>query len=245
MPDARTTPADSLIALVAKGDRRAFDTLYESSSARLNALCLSILKDRREAEEVLEQAYVAIWKEAPRQAGSGLSPMAWLVTQARDRAMGRRAALSGVAAPDGRAVGLLRGAYLEGLDYAQLGRRHGLSADEARHGLHEELEHLSGHAADEGVSFAAAEHALGLRPSSGGVDAAQVAEWQERLARLANELTPVMAPARARQRIREQLGHGAAPLSVDPLERRPWWRGPMGIIAILLVAVAAWYFWLR
>ena len=45
MPDARTTPADSLIALVAKGDRRAFDTLYESSSARLNALCLSILKD--------------------------------------------------------------------------------------------------------------------------------------------------------------------------------------------------------
>ncbi|MFD2815015.1 hypothetical protein ACFSYD_12360 [Paracoccus aerius] len=141
--------------------------------------------------------------------------------------------------------GTSAGAYLEGLDYAQLGRRHGLSADEARHGLHEELEHLSGHAADEGVSFAAAEQALGLRPSSGGVDAAQVAEWQERLARLANELTPVMAPARARQRIREQLGHGAAPLSVDPLERRPWWRRPMGIIAILLVAVAAWYVWLR
>ncbi|MFD2815014.1 hypothetical protein ACFSYD_12355 [Paracoccus aerius] len=71
MPDARTTPADSLIALVAKGDRRAFDTLYESSSARLNALCLSILKDRREAEEVLEEAYVAIWKEAPARPTAG------------------------------------------------------------------------------------------------------------------------------------------------------------------------------
>ena len=75
--------------------------------------------------------------------------------------------------------------------------------------------------------------------------AADVRAWQERLAHLAEGLVPVMAPARARQRIREQLGHGAAPLSVDPRERRPWWRGPLGIIAILLVAVAAWYVWLR
>ena len=58
----------------------------------------------------------------------------------------------------------------------------------------------------------------------------------------ADDLTPVMAPARARQRIREHLGHGTAPLSVDPLQRAPRWRGPLGIIvAILLIAAAAWY----
>ena len=246
LPDARQIPLDSLIARVAQGDRRAFDALYEGTSARLNALCLSILKDRREAEEVLEQVYIGIWKDAARFADSGLSPMAWLVTQARDRAMERRRtlALPGPApGGDGDAVTLLRTAYLEGLDCRQLASRHGLSPDEARHALHEGLERLSGHAADECDSLAAAEQALGLRTGP-APDPAQLAEWQERLARFADGLTPVMAPARARQRIREHLGHGVAPLSVDPLERTPWWRGPFGIIVIVLIVALAWYVWM-
>lgn len=239
-----------LIARVAKADRRAFDELYEATSARLNALCLSILKDRREAEEVLEQAYIGIWKDAARFADSGLSPMAWLVTQARDRAVDRLRRLPApVQAGAGNRLGgdgleLVRIAYLEGLDYPGLGQRLGMSADEARHALHEGLERLAGHTADEGESFATAEQALALR---GGQpqDKAQLADWQERLARFAGDLTPVMAPARARQRIRESLGHGLAPLSFDPLERTPWWRGPFGIMAILVAVALAWYLWLR
>ncbi|MTD99546.1 hypothetical protein GIY56_04515 [Paracoccus sp. YIM 132242] len=249
MPDARQTTLDSLIARIAKGDRHAFDTLYETTSARLNALCLSILKDRREAEETLEQVYISVWKEAARVPGSGLSSMAWMVTQTRDRAMDRsHGAMPAMAEARGRnnadPVELVRIAYLEGLDYSRLAGRQGISADEARHALHEGLERLAGHAADEGDSLAAAEQALGLR---GGepLDKARLADWQERLARFAGDLTPVMAPARARQRIREHLGHGLAPLSVDPLERKPWWRGPAGIVAILLVAAVAWYVWGR
>ncbi|MDX5349735.1 MAG: anti-sigma factor [Paracoccaceae bacterium] len=65
-----------------------------------------------------------------------------------------------------------------------------------------------------------------------------VRAWQERLAGLAEGLTPVMAPARARQAIRERLGHAVAPLSNDPAARAPWWRGPVGAILGLL-AVAA------
>lgn len=65
-----------------------------------------------------------------------------------------------------------------------------------------------------------------------------VRAWQERLAGLAEGLTPVMAPARARQAIRERLGHAVAPLSNDPTERAPWWRGPVGVI-LGLMAVAA------
>lgn len=248
MSDARQTPLDSLIAQVAQGDRRAFDALYEASSARLNALCLSILKDRREAEEVLEQVYIGIWKDAAHVKDSGLSPMAWMVTRARNRAMERRRTLglpdSGPGpGGDADAVTLLGTAYLEGLDCRQLASRHGLSSDEARHALHEGLERLSGHAPDEGESLAAAEQALGLRTGP-APDPARLAEWQERLARFADGLTPVMAPARARQRIREHLGHGVAPLSVDPLERTPWWHGPLGIIAIVLILALAWYFWM-
>lgn len=249
MPDAHHKMLSDLIGRVAKADRRAFDALYQASSARLNALCLSILKDRREAEEVLEQVYIGIWKDAVRFPDSGLSPTAWLAVQARDRAMQRRGALAlppvlaGGGAAD--ALALLRAAYLEGLDYRQLADRHGISTDEARHALHEGLERLAGHAADDADSVAAAEQALGLRQGE-PTDSAQLADWRERLARFADDLTPVMAPARAWQRIRENLGHGVAPLSVDPLERAPWWRGTGGILAlILLAAVAAWFLWGR
>lgn len=248
MQDPRQNPPDSLIERVAQGDRRAFDMLYENTSARLNALCLSILKDRREAEQTLEQVYIAVWKEAARFPGSGLSPMAWMLTQTRDRAMDRSHAATpamadAVSRRDADALGLVRAAYLEGVDYPGLAARNGISPDEVRHRLHEELERLAGHAADGGDSFAAAEQALGLRTGP-AADKAQLADWQERLARFADELTPVMAPARARQRIREHLGHGLAPLSVDPLERTPWWRGPFGIIAIVLLVALAWYVWM-
>lgn len=249
MPNAHPTMLDDLIARVARSDRRAFDMLYENTSARLNALCLSILKDRREAEETLEQVYIAVWKDAARFPDSGLTAMGWLVTQTRDRAMDRsHAALPAMAGagnrPDHDALALVRTAYLEGLDYPRLADRCGISIDEARHHLHEGLERLAGHVADDADSFAAAEQALGLRTGE-PLDRTLLADWQERLARFADDLTPVMAPARARQRIREHLGHGMAPLSVDPLERRPWWRGPFGIIAILLAAALAWYFWPR
>lgn len=246
MPETRQKSLNDLIARVAQGDRHAFDALYQATSAPLNALCLSVLKDRREAEETLEQVYIAVWKEAARFPDSGLSPMGWMVTQTRDRAMDRSHGVTPATAlaghrPDADALDLVRIAYLEGLDYPRLAARQGISADEARHLLHEGLERLAGHAAEEGASLAAAEQALGLRTGE-PLDRALLADWQERLARLADGLTPVMAPARARQRIREHLGHGTAPLSVDPLQRAPRWRGPLGIIvAILLIAAAAWY----
>ena len=102
----------------------------------------------------------------------------------------------------------------------------------------------------------AAELALGLlegdeaqdavaRLSSDPGFAQAVRDWQERLAGLALNLTPVMAPARARQRIREQLGHGRAPLSDDPNTRTPWWRGTWGALSgLAAVAAVALFLWM-
>lgn len=74
--------------------------------------------------------------------------------------------------------------------------------------------------------------------------AQQVRDWQERLAGLAEGLTPVMAPARARQGIREKLGHSHAPLSEDPTETRGWWRSPIGaVLGLLAVAAVAAFLW--
>lgn len=250
MQNAQPTLLRDLIERVARADRRAFDTLYEATSARLNALCLSILKDRRAAEEALEQVYIRIWAEAPRFPDSTLSPMAWLTVLTRATALAHRAGPAPNAAPrkpepawqeGSDPTVLLRMVWLEGLSYADLARHTALPRAEVRHLVHEGLERLAGHAADDADSFAAAEQALDLGQGD-ALPLAQRAEWQERLARLADDLTPVMAPARARQRIRESLGHGAAPLSVDPLEQQPWWRGPLGIaLALLLVGAVAWW----
>lgn len=79
--------------------------------------------------------------------------------------------------------------------------------------------------------------------------AARVRDWQERLAALAEELTPVMPPARARHRIREELGHIAPPLSQRPDARIRWWQRPWGLIsgvaAVLALAVVLTYPMLR
>lgn len=72
-----------------------------------------------------------------------------------------------------------------------------------------------------------------------------VRDWQELLAGLADQLTPVMPPARARQRIRETLGHGKPPLSQPAQDARPWWRGPLGaLLGLAAVAAVAAFLWL-
>lgn len=94
MQDARGRQLEEMIARVAMGDRGAFDALYDATSAKLYAICLSVLKDRPEAEETLQEVYIRIWKSADRYAVNGLSPMTWLITIARNRAIDRLRARS-------------------------------------------------------------------------------------------------------------------------------------------------------
>nr|WP_318272570.1 sigma-70 family RNA polymerase sigma factor [Paracoccus saliphilus] len=89
MTQARLTELEQLISRVAIGDRTAFDALYDATSAKLHAVCLSVLKDRPEAEETLQEVYIRVWQSAARYASNGLSPMTWLITIARNRAIDR------------------------------------------------------------------------------------------------------------------------------------------------------------
>ena len=105
-------------------------------------------------------------------------------------------------------------------------------------------------AAESDRSLLAAELALGILPDaeaettrarlSDPAFAADHLQWQERFAAMTLRQTPVMAPARARQRIREGLGHAQAPLSIDPTEQpSPWlrrllWLALLGGIALLI-----------
>lgn len=89
MQDARRVQLEEMIARTALGDRAAFNALYDATSAKLHAVTLSVLKDRPEAEEVLQEVYIKVWQNAERYASNGLSPMTWLITIARNRSIDR------------------------------------------------------------------------------------------------------------------------------------------------------------
>lgn len=78
-----------LILRVALRDRIAFDRLYAATSAKLFGTCLRVLKDRTEAEEVVQEAYIRIWLKADRFSVTGQSPMSWLIAVARHLAIDR------------------------------------------------------------------------------------------------------------------------------------------------------------
>ena len=76
-------------ALVATGgeDRGAFRTLYQLTSAKLFGVCLRICGDRQAAEDVLSDVYLTIWKRAGAFEPGRASPISWLATIARNRAI--------------------------------------------------------------------------------------------------------------------------------------------------------------
>jgi RNA polymerase sigma factor (sigma-70 family) len=89
---AATTASENLSALmprIASGDRGALRQLYEATSAKLFAVCLRILSDREESEDVLQEVYVTIWRRADRFDAGKASVMTWVSTIARNRAIDR------------------------------------------------------------------------------------------------------------------------------------------------------------
>jgi RNA polymerase sigma-70 factor, ECF subfamily len=80
---------ETLISRIAMGDRAAFRALYTATSAKLFGICLRVLKNRTDAEDVLQEAYVKIWHNAAKYQVSGYSPITWLVTIARNQSIDR------------------------------------------------------------------------------------------------------------------------------------------------------------
>lgn len=92
-----TTPADAraernreigrLLARTAIGDRAAFAELYRATSAQLFGVVLRVNRDRAQAEEVLQEVYVNVWRSAAGFHAEHGQPLTWLVSIARNRAI--------------------------------------------------------------------------------------------------------------------------------------------------------------
>ncbi len=76
-----------LLSRVALRDQQAFRQLYGATSAKLFGVCLRVLKNRTDAEDVLQEIYVKIWHNAGKYQVSGYSPITWLVAIARNGAI--------------------------------------------------------------------------------------------------------------------------------------------------------------
>ena len=77
------------LARIPAGDRAALQTVYRLTSAKLFGVALRILGERSEAEDVLQDVYVTVWRKAADFDATRASPMTWLIAIARNRAIDR------------------------------------------------------------------------------------------------------------------------------------------------------------
>jgi RNA polymerase sigma-70 factor, ECF subfamily len=89
VPESPQTRIDyeGLLLACARGDRDALRAIYDQESRWLMGVALRIVRDRALAEEVLQEAFLQIWKssgtfDATRGSGRG-----WIYTVVRHRAL--------------------------------------------------------------------------------------------------------------------------------------------------------------
>lgn len=87
-PANEKSPAlQRLIEQVGLGHRAAFSALYEATAAQLFGVVLRINPDRAQAEEVLQEVYVNVWRAAAGFEAARAQPMTWLTSIARHGAI--------------------------------------------------------------------------------------------------------------------------------------------------------------
>ena len=74
---------------LAQGDSAALEEIYSATRVKLFGICYRILGDRKEAEDALQDVYVNLWQRADRYDPQRASPISWLATFARNRAIDR------------------------------------------------------------------------------------------------------------------------------------------------------------
>ena len=74
---------------VASGNRPALRDLYGRTSSKLYGICIRLLGDEAEAEEVLQDVYLTVWNNAGRFDPAKASPITWLAVLTRNKAIDR------------------------------------------------------------------------------------------------------------------------------------------------------------
>ena len=83
-PDAKLI---TLLERVALKDQAALKSLYDECAGKLYGLALRVVSQREFAEDVLQEAFLNIWRSAPDYSASLSPPMAWMGLIVRSRAL--------------------------------------------------------------------------------------------------------------------------------------------------------------
>jgi RNA polymerase sigma-70 factor, ECF subfamily len=80
-----------LLLACGRGDHSCFAQIYERTSAHLYGVALRMLGNEHTAQDVLQEAYVSIWKNASQYRATiheqALSPMTWLIAIVRNKSL--------------------------------------------------------------------------------------------------------------------------------------------------------------
>jgi RNA polymerase sigma-70 factor (ECF subfamily) len=88
-PHATSIIDPTLLARVVKGDQQAFSQLYDYSSTLLFTLAVRMLGNREEAAELLQDVYLEVWRKVSRYDVGRGTPIAWMITLTKSRAIDR------------------------------------------------------------------------------------------------------------------------------------------------------------
>jgi RNA polymerase sigma-70 factor (ECF subfamily) len=81
--------AHGLLQRLARGDRAALGDLYDLYAGLVHGLALRVLRDASEAEDVVQEVFMQVWRQAGRYDPVRGRPEAWVCTMARTRALDR------------------------------------------------------------------------------------------------------------------------------------------------------------
>jgi len=83
------SPSRSILQRLAEGDARALGEFYDAHAGLAYGLALRILRERTEAEDAVQEAFVQVWRQAARYDATRGTPEAWLCAIVRTRAIDR------------------------------------------------------------------------------------------------------------------------------------------------------------
>ena len=82
-------PLGTLLSRAGRGDQSAFAELYDQLAPLLYGVVLKVVRDPSQSEEVTQEAFIELWKLAPRYDPSRGSVRSWAATLAHRRAIDR------------------------------------------------------------------------------------------------------------------------------------------------------------
>src|SRR5438094_5420434 len=86
---ARAEAGRDAVKRMARGDRDALADVYDGHARMLYSLALRIVRQQADAEDVLQEVFAQMWRQAERYDTGRGTVIGWLVTLTRSRALDR------------------------------------------------------------------------------------------------------------------------------------------------------------